>query len=57
MAFRDRNRKVAEDYMTAVMEGVQIFRTHKRTAYKAIIELTRQKDPVLLARTYESYAK
>jgi len=57
MTFRDRNRKVAEDYMTAVMEGVQIFRTHKRTAYKAIIELTRQKDPVLLARTYESYAK
>jgi NitT/TauT family transport system substrate-binding protein len=55
--FRDGNRKVVEDYMTAVIEGMQIFRTHKPTAYKAIIELTRQKDPVLLERTYDSYAK
>jgi len=56
-SFRDGNRKVVEDYMTAVIEGMQIFRTHKPTAYKAIIELTRQKDPVLLERTYDSYAK
>jgi NitT/TauT family transport system substrate-binding protein len=55
--FRDGNRKVVEDYMTAVIEGMQIFRTHKPTAYQAIIELTRQKDPVLLERTYDSYAK
>jgi len=55
--FRDGNRKVVEDYMTAVIEGMQIFRTHKPTAYKAIIELTRQRDPVLLERTYDSYAK
>jgi len=55
--FRDGNRKVVEDYMTAVIEGMQIFRTHKPTAYKAIIELTRQKDPVLLERIYDSYAK
>jgi ABC-type nitrate/sulfonate/bicarbonate transport system substrate-binding protein len=56
-AFRDRNRKTLEDYMTAVIEGMQIFRTSKATAYKAITELTRQKDPVLLERTYESYSK
>ncbi len=56
-AFRDRNRKTVEDYMTAVIEGMQIFRTNKATAFKAIIELTRQKDPVLLERTYESYSK
>ena len=56
-AFRDRNRKIVEDYMTAVIEGMQIFRTNKATAFKAIIELTRQKDPVLLERTYDSYSK
>jgi ABC-type nitrate/sulfonate/bicarbonate transport system substrate-binding protein len=56
-AFRDKNRKVVEDYMTAVVEGMQIFRTNKQTAYKAIFELTRQKDPALLERTYESYSK
>ncbi|MBI3066279.1 MAG: hypothetical protein HYY82_15265, partial [Deltaproteobacteria bacterium] len=55
--FRDKNRKVVEDYITAAVEGMQIFRTNKQAAYKAIIELTRQKDPVLLERTYESYAK
>jgi NitT/TauT family transport system substrate-binding protein len=55
--FRDRNRKVVEDYMTAVMEGMQIFRANKQTAYKAIAELTRQKDAVLLERTYDSYVK
>ena len=32
--------------------------SHKQAnRLKAIIELTRQKDPVLLERTYESYAK
>jgi ABC-type nitrate/sulfonate/bicarbonate transport system substrate-binding protein len=56
-SFRDRNRKTVEDYMTAVVEGMQIFRTNKETAYKAIFELTRQKDPALLERTYDSYAK
>jgi hypothetical protein len=43
--------------MTALVEGMHIFRTHRQTAYKAIVELTRQKDPVLLERTYDSYAK
>jgi NitT/TauT family transport system substrate-binding protein len=56
-AFRDKNRKVVEDYITAVMEGMQIFRTNKQAAFKAMFELTRQKDPVLLERTYDSYSK
>lgn len=56
-AFRDKNRKIVEDYMTAMVEGMQIFRTNREKAYRAIFELTRQKDPVLLERTYDSYAK
>jgi len=56
-AFRDKNRKIVEDYMTAMVEGMQIFRTDRQKAYRAIFELTRQKDPVLLERTYDSYAK
>jgi ABC-type nitrate/sulfonate/bicarbonate transport system substrate-binding protein len=55
--FRDRNRKVVEDYMTGVIEGMQVFRTNREKAYKAIFELTRQKDPTLLERTYDSYMK
>jgi len=38
-AFRDKNRKVVEDYMTAVIEGMQIFRANREKAYKAIFEL------------------
>ena len=56
-AFRDRNRKVVEDYITAVVEGMHIFRINRETAYRAIIESTRQKDPVILERTYDSYSK
>src|SRR5581483_302867 len=56
-AFRDKNRKVLEDYMTAMVEGMQIFRADRQKAYRAIFELTRQKDPVLLERTYDSYAR
>ena len=55
--FRDRNRKVVEDYITSVVEGMQIFRTNRESAYRAIYESTRQKDPVILERTYDSYAK
>jgi ABC-type nitrate/sulfonate/bicarbonate transport system substrate-binding protein len=55
--FRDRNRKTVEDYITAIVEGMQIFRTNREIAYKAIIESTRQKDSVILERTYDSYAK
>jgi ABC-type nitrate/sulfonate/bicarbonate transport system substrate-binding protein len=55
--FRDANRKIVEDYMTAMVEGMQIFRSDKQAAFNAIIELTHQKDPVLLERTYDSFAK
>ncbi len=56
-AFRDQNRKVLEDYMTAVVEGMRLFQTNREAAYRAIIRLTRQKDPILLQRTYDSYIK
>lgn len=55
--FRDRSRKLVEDYMTALVEGMHIFRTNKQSGYRAITELTRQKDPVLLERTYEEYSR
>jgi NitT/TauT family transport system substrate-binding protein len=55
--FRDRNRKVVEDYITAIVEGMQIFRTNREIAYKVIAESTRQKDPIILDRTYDSYLK
>ena len=55
--FRDRNRKVVEDYITALVEGMHIFRTSRETGYRAITESTRQKDPVILERTYDSYLK
>jgi ABC-type nitrate/sulfonate/bicarbonate transport system substrate-binding protein len=55
--FRDRNRRAIEDYMTAMVEGIRIFRTNKQAAFRAIVELTRQKDPIVLERTYDSYAK
>src|SRR5687767_15978573 len=55
--FRDRNRKVIEDYMTALVEGMHIFRTNKQSGYRALTELTRQKDPLLLERTYDEYSR
>jgi ABC-type nitrate/sulfonate/bicarbonate transport system substrate-binding protein len=55
--FRDRNRRAVEDYITSIVEGMQLFRTNREIAYKAIIEATRQKDPVILERTYDSYSK
>jgi len=56
-SFRDRSRQVVEDYMTAQVAGMQLFRTNKQIAFKAIVELTRQKDPVILERTYDTYTK
>lgn len=56
-SFRDRNRRVVEDYMTAQVAGMQLFRTNKQIAFKAIVELTRQKDPSILERTYDTYSK
>jgi ABC-type nitrate/sulfonate/bicarbonate transport system substrate-binding protein len=55
--FREENRKTLEDFMTAVIEGMQLFRTNKAIAYKAMVQLTRMNDPVLLERTYQSYIK
>jgi hypothetical protein len=46
-----------EDYITAIVEGMQIFRANREIAYKAITDATRQKDSVILERTYDSYAK
>ncbi len=43
--------------MTAHVAGMQLFRTNKQLGFKAIIELTRQKDPVILERTYDTYSK
>ena len=56
-SFRDRSRQVVEDYMTAQVAGMQLFRANKQIAFKAIVELTRQKDLVILERTYDTYAK
>ena len=56
-SFRDRSRQVVEDYMTAQVAGMQLFRANKQIAFKAIVELTRQKDPVILQRTYDTYTK
>jgi ABC-type nitrate/sulfonate/bicarbonate transport system substrate-binding protein len=56
-SFRDRNRKTVEDYISAIVEAMQLFRTNREIAYKAIIEATRQKDSVILERTYDSYLK
>jgi ABC-type nitrate/sulfonate/bicarbonate transport system substrate-binding protein len=56
-SFRDRSRQVVEDYMTAQVAGMQLFRANKQIAFKAIVELTRQKDLVILERTYDTYTK
>lgn len=56
-SFRNKNRRVLEDYITSVVEGMNLFRTNRDVAFKAIIQLTRQKDPALLERTYDSYLK
>jgi ABC-type nitrate/sulfonate/bicarbonate transport system substrate-binding protein len=56
-SFRDRNRRAVEDYITAIVEGIQIFRANRDIAYRAIFEATRQKDAVILERTYDSYSK
>jgi ABC-type nitrate/sulfonate/bicarbonate transport system substrate-binding protein len=56
-SFRDRNRRVVQDYITAIVEAMQLFRANREIGYKAIVEATRQKDPVILERTYDSYSK
>ncbi len=55
--FRDRNRRLVEDYIGAIVEAMQLFRANRELGYRVIAEATRQKDPVILARTYDSYTK
>lgn len=55
--FRDSHRRLLEDYMTALVEGMHLFRTDKHVAQRAIMDLTRQKDSTLLDRTYAEYAR
>ena len=55
--FRDRNRRVVEDYIGAIVEAMQLFRANRELGYRVIAEATRQNDPVILARTYDSYSK
>jgi ABC-type nitrate/sulfonate/bicarbonate transport system substrate-binding protein len=53
--FRDRSRRVVEDYITAIVEGMQLFRASREIGYRAIIDATRQTDTVILERTYDAY--
>lgn len=55
--FRDKSRRELEKFMTAVVEGMHLFRNNKEVAYKSIIRLTRLEDAVLLERTYQSYLR
>lgn len=43
--------------MTAHVAGMQLCRTNKQFGFKAITELSRQKDPVIFERTYDTYSK
>ncbi len=52
--FRDKNQRILTDFMTAIVEAVHIFRTNKEAGYKAIVHLTRQKDPMLLEKIYRA---
>ena len=52
--FRDKNQRILTDFMTAIVEAIQIFRTNKEAGYKAIIHLTRLKDPVLVEKIYKA---
>lgn len=51
--FRDKNQRVLTDFMTAIVEAIQIFRTNKEAGYKTIMHLTRLKDPVLVEKIYK----
>ncbi len=55
--YRNKNRALLENFMTAIVHAMHLFRTDKSVAYKAIIHITRLRDPILLERTYLSYLK
>jgi hypothetical protein len=48
---------VLEEYMTAHVAGMQLFRTNKQLAFKAIGELPRQNNPMILECTYDMCSK
>src|SRR5215813_7732424 len=52
--FRDKNGRGLTDFMTAVVEAIQLFRNSKEAGYKAIYQLTRQKDTVALEKIYKA---
>jgi ABC-type nitrate/sulfonate/bicarbonate transport system substrate-binding protein len=52
--FRDKNTRVLSDFMTAIVEAIQVYRTNREAAYRAIIKITRQNDPYLLEKTHKN---
>jgi HipA-like protein len=52
--FHDKNQRVLTDFMTAIVEAIQVYRTNREAAYRAIIKITRQNDPYLLEKTHKS---
>ena len=52
--FRDKNQRVLTDFMTAIVEAIQVYRTNREAAYRAIIKITRQNDPYLLEKTHKN---
>lgn len=52
--FRDKNPRVLTDFMTAIVEAIQVYRTNREAAYRAIVKITRQNDPYLLEKTHKN---
>ena len=52
--FRDKNRRVLTDFMSAITEAIQLYRKSKEAGYRSIVQITRQNDPVLLEKTYRA---
>jgi ABC-type nitrate/sulfonate/bicarbonate transport system substrate-binding protein len=52
--FRDKNPRVLTDFMTAIVEAIQVYRANREAAYRAIVRITRQNDPNLLEKTHRN---
>lgn len=52
--FRDKNPRVLTDFMSAIVEAIQVYRTNREAAYRAIVKITRQNDPYLLDKTHKN---
>jgi ABC-type nitrate/sulfonate/bicarbonate transport system substrate-binding protein len=52
--FRDKNPRVLTDFMTAIVEAIQLYRRSKEAGYRSIVQITRQNDPILLEKTYKA---